>query len=175
MKIGIFCSANKNIEPLYFEKTRELGQWIAQNGHTIVFGGCNLGLMECIAESVHQAGGQTIGVVPSIIEKNGRLSDHVDIHIPCDNLSDRKDLFLCQSDVLVALPGGIGTLDEIFTVAASATIGYHNKKVILYNINGFWNSMIAMLDDMERRGLIRGQWHDYIQVADSLEMLTALL
>jgi predicted Rossmann-fold nucleotide-binding protein len=60
-------------------------------------------------------------------------------------------------------------------VAASATIGYHNKKVILYNINGFWNSMIAMLDDMERRGMIRGQWHDYIQVADSLEMLTALL
>ena len=159
MKIGIFCSANKNIEPLYFEKTRELGQWIAQNGHTIVFGGCNLGLMECIAESVHEAGGQTVGVVPSIIEKNGRLSDHVDIHIPCDNLSDRKDLFLCQSDVLVALPGGIG----------------HNKKVILYNINGFWNSLIAMLDDMDRHGMIRGQWHDYIQVADSLEMLTALL
>lgn len=97
---------------------------MAENGHTLVFGGCNLGLMECVAKAVHDAGGTTIGVVPMIIEKGGKVSDHVDVKMMCDNLSDRKDLMLAQCDVAVALPGGVGTLDEIFTIAASASIGY---------------------------------------------------
>jgi len=142
MKIAIYCSANRNIAPEYFTITEELGRWIGKNGHTVVFGGCNMGLMECIAKAVHEAGGRTIGVVPSIIEKNGRRSDYVDVCIPCDNLSDRKDLFMVQSDIHVVLPGGIGTLDELFTVAASATIGYHNKRVVVYNMNGFWNTLV---------------------------------
>ena len=76
---------------------------------------------------------------------------------------------MLQSDVFVALPGGIGTLDEIFTVVASATIGYHNKPLVLYNINGFWDSMIAMLDDLTEKGMIRGQWREHIKVATNLE------
>lgn len=111
----------------------------------------------------------TIGVVPSKIEENGHVSPHLSVEIPCDNLSDRKDLLLLKSDIVIALPGGIGTLDEIFTVAASATIGYHKKKVILYNINGFWNSLIALLDDLQQKGMIRGDWHRHIVVANSLE------
>lgn len=169
MKICVFCSANSNIEPVYFEKTRELGEWCAKNGHSIVFGGCDMGLMECVAEAAYSNGGMTIGVVPSKIEENGHVSPHLSVEIPCDNLSDRKDLLLLKSDIVIALPGGIGTLDEIFTVAASATIGYHRKKVILYNINGFWNSLIAMLDDLQQKGMIRGDWHRHIVVANSLE------
>ena len=155
MKIGIFCSANSAIAPEYFEKTEALGTWIAGEGHAIVFGGCNLGLMECIARAVHQGGGTTIGVVPTIIEKSGRVSDYVDVHIACDNLSDRKDLILLHSDVLIALPGGIGTLDEVFTV--------------LYNIGGFFNSLIALLDDLQGRGMMRGSWREHIAVADTLD------
>lgn len=171
MKIAIFCSANNAIAPLYFQLTEELGRWAATNGHSIVFGGCNLGLMECVAKAAHEAGGQTIGVVPTIVEETGRASENMDVEIRCDNLSDRKDLIAARSDVFVALPGGIGTLDEIFTVAASATIGYHRKTIILYNMNGFWDSLIALLDDMQQRGMVRGNWRDYIKVADSLEQL----
>ena len=175
MKICVFCSANSNIEPVYFEKTRELGEWCAKNGHSIVFGGCDMGLMECVAEAAYSNGGMTIGVVPSKIEENGHVSPHLSVEIPCDNLSDRKDLLLSQSDIVVALPGGIGTLDEIFTVAASHTIGYHSKKVILYNMKGFWNSTIALLDDMASQGMIRGNWHDYIDVAASLSELQQMV
>ena len=175
MKICIFCSANSDIEPVYFEKTRELGEWIASNGDAIVFGGCDMGLMECIAEAVYTNGGMTIGVVPSKIEENGHVSPHLSVEIPCDNLSDRKDLMLLKSDVVIALPGGLGTLDEIFTVAASATIGYHGKKVILYNINGFWDSLIALLDDLQRRGMVRGDWRRHIMVAGSLEEIRSSL
>lgn len=178
MKIGIYCSANNDIEPKYFEKTRELGAWIARNGHSIVYGGCNTGLMECIGKAVHEAGGQTIGVIPQIVERGGRASDYVDVDIPCDNLSDRKDIMLLHCDVAIALPGGIGTLDEVMSMAASHTIGYHQKKVVLYNMDGFWDKLVDLLDDLEKRKMIRGHWSDYIQVANSLdeieEKLTAM-
>jgi uncharacterized protein (TIGR00730 family) len=131
--------------------------------------------MECLAKAVKEAGGQTIGVVPMLVEKSGRTSDYVDVEIPCDNLTDRKQLMMDQSDVFVALPGGIGTLDEIFTVAASATIGYHQKKVILYNMKGFWNSLVQMLDDLHTKGVTRKAWRTYIQVADTFDELTALI
>ena len=118
---------------------------------------------------IKAAKGRCIGIVPQIIEKGGRAFQDIDIYIPCDSLSDRKDLLLAHSDVIIALPGGIGTLDEIFTVAAAHTIGYHNKKIILLNAKGFWDSLIAMLDDLQSKGVIRGLWRDYILVANSVD------
>lgn len=198
MNIGIFCSANDNLEREYFDRTEEFGHWCAENGHSIVFGGCDMGLMGCVAEAYYQGfkstsrvqegsngsrvqngssgtKGNLIGVVPRIVERGGRMSERLTVHIPCDNLSDRKDLLLAHSDVVVALPGGIGTLDEVFTVAAAHTIGYHQKRIILYNIGGFWNTLIALLDDLQQRGMIRGHWKDYISVANSFEELTAMI
>lgn len=169
MKIGIFCSANNNIDPDFFRLADELATWMGNNGHTLVWGGCNLGLMQQLGTSIKTAGGRCIGIVPQIIEKGGRAFPDIDIYIPCDSLSDRKDLLLAHSDIIIALPGGIGTLDEIFTVAAAHTIGYHSKKIILLNAKGFWDSLIAMLDDLQSKGVIRGQWRDYILVANSVE------
>ena len=175
MNICIFCSANSNIPTEYFERTSELGTWMGANGHTLVFGGCNLGLMECVAEAVHNAKGMTVGVVPTIVEKGGKVSDYVDVKILCDNLSDRKDLMIERSDVIIAMPGGVGTLDEIFTVLAAASIGYHSKRVILYNIGGFWDSLIAMLDDLKTRGVLRAGFDETVKVAHTLDEIAALI
>ena len=175
MKICIFCSANQQIDPDFFTATEELGKWAAENGHSIVYGGVNQGLMECVAKAAKEYGGMTIGVVPMMVERSGRTSDYVDVEIPCDNLSDRKQLMMDQSDVFIALPGGIGTLDEVFTVAASATIGYHQKPLILYNMKGFWDSLIALLDDLQTKGMIRGNWRDYIKTADSIEQIGSII
>ena len=175
MKICVFCSANQQIDPDFFSMTEELGKWAAENGHSIVYGGVNQGLMECVAKAAKEYRGQTIGVVPMIVEKSGRTSDYVDIEIPCDNLTDRKQLMMDQGDVFIALPGGIGTLDEVFTVAASATIGYHQKMVILYNMKGFWDKLIALLDNLQAQGMIRGDWRNYIKTADSIDELIPLL
>ena len=152
MKICVFCSANQQIDPEFFAMTEELGKWVAKNGHSIVYGGVNQGLME-----------------------SGRMSDYVDIEIPCDNLTDRKQLMMDQSDVFIALPGGIGTIDEVFTVAASATIGYHDKLVILYNMKDYWTPLIAMLDELQSKGMIRGNWRDIIKTADSIEEISRLI
>ena len=164
MNIAVFCSANNNIDSNYFLAAEELGQWIGENGHTLVYGGANSGLMECIGKAVHEAGGRTIGVIPRILEEGRRVSDYVDVEIPCEDLTDRKALIMERSDEFYALPGGIGTIDEIFTVAASASIGYHHKKVTLINVEGFWDSLIALLDDLLKKDMLRGSLSDYIEV-----------
>lgn len=175
MNICVFCSANDNIDRDYFVATEELGRWIAENGHTLVFGGCNMGLMECVAKSVKDNGGTTVGVVPKKIEERGRVSQYVDRRIDCNNLSDRKQIMLEQSDIFVALPGGIGTLDEIFAVASSSTIGYHAKRVILYNVKNFYAPLSSLLHHLDAQGLLRGSCSQYIQTADTLEELADII
>ena len=113
--------------------------------------------------------------MPTIVEKGGRTSDCVDVKILCDSLSDRKDIMLAKSDVLVALPGGVGTLDEIFTVVASASIGYHSKPVILYNMKGLWNPLLDMLAAMREAGMIRDGFESQLLVASSHDELVETL
>ena len=175
MNICIFCSANSSIDAEYFRLTEQLGRWAARNGHTIVYGGVNQGLMESVAKAARGEGGRTVGVIPRIVEKSGRISDHVDVEVLCEDLTDRKQLMMDRSDVFIALPGGIGTLDEVFTVAASATIGYHRKRVILYNMKGFWDDLLTLLDNLQQRGMVRGRWRDYIAVANNLDEIKEIL
>ena len=134
-RIGVFCAASEQIDPLYIEKAEELGAWIGSQGKWLVYGGSNLGLMEATAKAVKANGGQVMGVVPTLLEERGRVSTLLDVIFPTVNLSDRKDLMLQEADILVALPGGIGTLDEIFHVLAAGSLGYHDKQVILYNVD----------------------------------------
>lgn len=174
-KIGIFCSACEQISPRYFECTRELGAWMAAEGKTLVYGGADMGLMECIARTVKEHGGKVMGVVPTKLEEKGRVSDLLDVTFHTVNLSDRKDVILRESDILVALPGGIGTLDEVFHVVAAATIGYHTKRVVLYNIDGFWDSLLAVLRQMEAQGFIRRPLDQFLSVATTMEDLKKIL
>ncbi|MBR5541412.1 MAG: TIGR00730 family Rossman fold protein [Bacteroides sp.] len=174
-KIGIFCSAADSIEAIYFEKARELGVWMGQNKKTLVYGGANLGLMEGIAQAAKAHGAFVMGVVPTKLEERGVVSDLLDVTFRTDNLSDRKDVMLCESDVLVALPGGVGTLDEVFHVMASASIGYHAKKVIFYNINGFWNDLLGFLESMKESKFARRPLENFYLVANNLEELIEYL
>ena len=175
MKLCIFCSANQNIDPEFFTMTEELGRWAARNGHSIVFGGHDAGLMHAVSKAAKEAGGLVIGVVPRKIEEMGRLSPYLDKHIPTENLTDRKDLMMKESDAFIILPGGIGTLDELFTVAAAATLHYHQKPLILWNMKGFWDSLITCLDDLQAKGVIRGQWQGYICTASNLSDIEQIL
>jgi len=175
MKLCIFCSSNWQIDPDFFTMTEELGLWAAKNGHSIVFGGHDAGLMHAVSKAAHEAGGRVIGVVPRKIEEMGKLSPYLDVHIPTEDLTDRKQLMQDMSDVFIALPGGIGTLDEIFTIAAAHTIGYHQKQVILYNMKEFWDALSDMIDHLQGQGVIRGNWREYIAVANSLEEIEKIL
>ena len=171
-KIGIFCSASDSIDPTFFDAVHQIGEWMGRNGKTLIYGGANLGLMECVAKAVKESGGRVIGVVPSKLEENGKVSTYLDEMIRTHNLSDRKDIILQQSDVLVALPGGIGTLDEVFHVMAAASIGYHQKKVIFYNANGYYSPLLAVLSELQARGFAHHPLSSYYEVANTFNELT---
>ena len=170
-KIGIFCSASENIDKMYFESTRQIGKWMGESNKTLIYGGANLGLMECIAGAVKEYGGTVIGVVPSKLEENGKVSKYLDQIIHTQNLSDRKDIITEKSDILGALPGGVGTLDEVFHVIAAASIGYHQKKVIFYNEYGFYNELLKTLSTLEEKGFARQPFSSYYEVAETLDEL----
>lgn len=174
-RIGVFCSACEQIAPRYFEAAEKLGAWIGCTGKTLVYGGADMGLMECVARAVKENGGTVMGVVPTKLEERGRVSGLLDVTFRTDNLSDRKDVIVRESDILVALPGGIGTLDEVFHVMAAATIGYHAKRVVFYNVGGFWDGLLEVLDRMKESGFVRKPFEDFFAVASSWEELQGLL
>ncbi|MBQ5751801.1 MAG: TIGR00730 family Rossman fold protein [Bacteroidaceae bacterium] len=173
--VAVFCAASENIAPGYFEAASEVGAMLGRLGATLVYGGARFGLMEATARSAKEAGARIVGVVPYVLVERDRVSSLLDEHIPCRNLSDRKDIMLEKSDILVALPGGIGTLDEIFHIMAAATIGYHCKRVVLYNVNGYWNGLLSMLNGMLDAGFLRGDVEKFMAVASSIEQLENLI
>ena len=116
-----------------------------------------------------------MGVVPTKLEEQGRVSDKLDVTFRAVNLSDRKDIMLQEADVMVALPGGVGTLDEVFHVMASATIGYHGKQVIFYNVNGFWDDILRFFAKLETAHFAHRPLKQYYKVANTFEELTKLL
>ncbi|MBR5851864.1 MAG: TIGR00730 family Rossman fold protein [Bacteroidaceae bacterium] len=173
--VAIFCAASENIAPGYFEAVAEVGAMLGRLGAAMVYGGARFGLMEATAKAAKVAGAHIVGVVPDILVERGRVSSLLDEQVGCRNLSERKDIMLERSDLLVALPGGVGTLDEIFHVLAAATIGYHTKRVVLYNVNGFWNSLNATLDGMLQAGFVRGEFEKYLVVANSIAELEDII
>lgn len=174
-KIAVFCSASNHIDPIYAQKATELGHWMGKHNKWLVYGGSNQGLMDVIAKAAKESGSMLMGVVPTKLEERGAVSSLLDVTFRSVNLSDRKDIMLQEADVMVALPGGVGTLDEIFHVMAAATIGYHEKKVILYNINGFWDGIIQFLDGLEKQHFAHRPLNNYFSVANTFEELTAML
>lgn len=174
-KIALFCSASDSIAPIYKEKAEELGAWMGEHHKWLIYGGANTGLMEVVAEAAKAKGAMLMGVVPTKLEERSMVSDKLDVTFHTVNLSDRKDIMLQEADVAVALPGGVGTLDEIFHVMASATIGYHGKQVIFYNINGFWNDILLFFHTLEETRFAHRPLKQYYKVANTFEELVELL
>lgn len=175
LSIAVFCSAATNIVSEYSEQTARLGRWIGQQGWRLVYGGASLGLMECVASAAKEAGATIVGVVPDKLIARGIVSSLLDETIYVHSLGQRKEVMLRESDVFVALPGGLGTLDEVFHVLGESSIGYHNKPVVLYNINGCWDSTLALLHDLRRRGLLRHDLTKCLLVAHSWKELLETL
>ncbi|MEG1580470.1 MAG: TIGR00730 family Rossman fold protein [Bacteroidaceae bacterium] len=170
-RIGVFCSSHKNLAKAYTDAAAQLGTWIGKEKKTLVYGGTRLGLMEIMAQAVKREKGQVYGVVPTLVTARGLVSDCVDVEFRCENLSDRKEIMLRESEVLVALPGGIGTLDEVFTTVAAHTMGYHHRLTVLYNVAGFWDTTLAMLHQMQQDGMVHQDLDDQLCVVHTFDEL----
>lgn len=173
--IGVYLSSKENLPENYVQAAREVGELIGRTGRILIYGGARKGLMEVLAQSVKQHGGRVYGMVPEIIEKRGLVSDAIDVTFRCVDLSDRKMMMNRESDVLVALPGGIGTLDEVFTVMANTVIGIRHQPVVFYNVDGCWDALLAALDNLFEQGLVSGSPSDYYSVAHNIQELASLI
>lgn len=158
LHVGIYCSASTHIDLIFQENAVKLATWMGQNGHTLVNGGSNQGLMEIMSRTVREQGGHSIGVVPENFKERGLFSKYTDETIFVTDLNERKAVMKEKSDVLLAFPGGIGTLDEFFDAWASFNLGFHDKPILLVNINGFYNPLITFLDQLKKDGFI----HDFL-------------
>lgn len=174
-RIGIYCSAADNIDKRYFEEAREIGRWMAANNIGLTYGGADCGTMFHIADSVREAGGHVLGIMPDRLCDIGKKLEGLDEFINCRDLSERKDLLIKHSDIILALPGGIGTLDEVFTTMSEAMLKYHNKKMILYSSNGYWDNLTAFLRKMEKEGFVHGRLSDIMLTASSINELEEII
>lgn len=152
--IAVFCSSHDNLPEPFVQAAQQLGNWLGQNKKTLVYGGVKKGLMEVLAKAVKKNGGRIMGVIPDRMIQNGLESDQIDIEFPMVDLNDRKATMLREADIFIALPGGYGTLDEIFSVIASALVGEHQKTVLLYNVHGYWDSLLQLLQELKKDGTV---------------------
>lgn len=170
-KIGIFCSSSNRMDSIFYEEGKKFGEWLGKNKKTLVYGGANCGLMEVIAKEVHDNGGTVYGIIPKILVERNRVSDYIDINFYCEDLTDRKTFLETESEIIVVLPGSVGTLDEMFTVMASNTIGIHNRKLILWNINGFWNDLLNLFKGLERANVVNKPFDELFVTVETFEEL----
>ena len=175
MNICVYCSAKDTIADEYKQLGRSLGKWIAEAGHTLVFGGATGGLMTEVSRTAIQAGGNVIGVVPKRILASGRRSPWCTQTIEVENMNMRKQQMKQLSDCFVCLPGSYGTLDEMFDVIASGTVGEHKKHTFILNYKGFYQPLFEQIQLMKRESFIPADESYKPQVADNMEQLTTLL
>ena len=165
MHISVFCGASLPHSEQITEAARQLGRAIARGGHTLLYGGSNLGLMGAMSGAALQEGGRVVGVIPTFFSDDIIHSQPVSELVRVRTLAERKEYLIAHSDAFVALPGGIGTLDEVLEVMVANQLGLvrdrsganqsQNKPMILLNLGGYYTPVLAQLDAMRAEGLLR--------------------
>ena len=144
--VCVYCGSRPGSQPGYAEVARTVGRWIGQHGGQLVYGGGKAGLMGIAAEATLQAGGRVVGIIPkALVEKEWAWHDCTELHI-VDTMHDRKRMMAERADAFLALPGGIGTFEELFEVWTWRQLGYHDKPIGLLNVDGYYDGLLAVLE-----------------------------
>ena len=173
--IGVFCGSSPGADAEYTRVAWQFGQLLAERGITLVYGGAQIGLMGSIADAALSAGGNVIGVIPKLL-MDKELGHHglSELHV-VDSMAERKDKIMALADAFVALPGSIGTLDELFEVWTCNQLGLLNKPCGLLNVNGYFDSLLAFLDHIVAQGFMRAQHRALLRVAAKPDVLLSML
>ncbi|MDD2049222.1 TIGR00730 family Rossman fold protein [Pseudomonas putida] len=173
--ICVFCGASTGVTPAYREAAIALGQAIAQRGLNLVYGGGAVGLMGIVADAAMAAGGEVIGIIPQALKDAEVGHSGLTRLEVVDGMHARKARMAELSDAFVALPGGLGTLEELFEVWTWGQLGYHAKPLGLLDVNGFYSKLGSFLDHVVEEGFVRPQHRAMLQLADSpAELLEAM-
>jgi len=154
LRVCVYCGSRHGVDPAFTQAARAMGAAIGERGWELVYGGGNVGLMGEVANATLAAGGTVIGVIPRLLqEKEVGHIGLTELHV-VDTMHQRKQMMAERADVFVALPGGIGTMEELFEVWTWRHIGYHDQPIGLLNVEGFYDGLIAFLRTMSGRGFV---------------------
>lgn len=175
MNITVYLGANEGNDPALKTAVRELGAWIGESGHALVYGGSKCGLMGELAESVLEAGGEVTGVEPQFFIDEGLEYDAITRLIVTKDMSERKAKMIELGDAFIAFPGGTGTLEEIAEVMSKVALRHLDAPCILYNLNGYYNDLRALLRHMIDMDLSSEERQRGIYFADDLAQIKDIL
>lgn len=175
MNITVYCGSNFGDNPHFEEAARNLGAWIARAGHTLVYGGSSVGLMGAVSRAAIEGGAPVIGVEPAFFIEAGVAQHDLTELFVCDTMGERKAKMIELGDAFVAFPGGTGTLEEIAEVMSMVSLRQLDAPCILYNLNGYYDSLKALLNEMICKGLSSAQRQAGIHFAADLAQIRALL
>ena len=162
----VFCGSSHGAEPAYTKAAESLASAIVNSDMQLVYGGGNVGLMGVIADKVMQLGGQAIGVIPeALMEKEVGHEGLTDLHVVAD-MHERKAMMASLSEGFVALPGGWGTLEELFEVMTWLQLGFHTKPCAVFNVNGYFDHLLAFLANSSEQGFVKPLHHDMLIAGD---------
>lgn len=166
--VCLFCGSSETVHPDYLAAARAFGKQTAQAGWRLVYGGGGVGLMGASARAAHEAGGRVLGVMPGFLRSRERLFDEVETLV-VPSMHERKTIMYDQSDAFVVAPGGVGTLEEAIEVLSWKRLDLHGKPVIFLNLNGFWDTLLAVMDHGIAEGMTPASFRQAWTVCNTVE------
>jgi uncharacterized protein (TIGR00730 family) len=173
--VCVYCGSGIGARPAYGEAARALGTAMGRAGIRLVYGGGSVGLMGIMAEAALAAGGAVTGIIPRFLERRERLMESLTEILITENMHERKMLMFERAEAFVAMPGGIGTLEELVEQMTWVQLGQHKKPVLLLNIEGFWDAFIALLNHMRKEHFIRSEIEVSCLIAKRAEDVVPML
>lgn len=174
--ICVYCGSRPGLDPAHITLARTVGLWIGQHGGQLVYGGGKAGLMGEVAQATLQAGGRVVGIIPkALVEKEWAYRECTELHI-VDTMHDRKRMMAERADAFLALPGGIGTFEELFEVWTWRQLGYHDKPVGILNAGGYYDGLLAFLATAVQQQFMNDWQMELIQASgDATTLLQGLV
>lgn len=168
--VCVFCASSTDIDDLYKQTAAQVGRMIAAQNLRLVYGGAHVGLMGIAADAALAGGGEVVGVIPENLKARELMHTGLtQLHVT-QTMQERQKMMADLSDAFVVLPGGLGTLAEFFEVLTWKQLGLHEKRIIILNIGGYWDGLLAMIDQIQDHGFSHGSARALFEVVDRVEM-----
>lgn len=174
-RVCVFCGSSSGFDPAYAAAARNLGKVLAEEQLTLVYGGARVGLMGAVADAVLAGGGRVVGVLPDFLRRKEVAHEHLTELEVVPSMHERKARMAELADAFVALPGGMGTMEEFCEIITWGQLGLHEKPCCLYNVNGYYDPLLDFVDRMAAEGFVKEKHKGLVLAADTAEgVLTAM-
>lgn len=169
MNICVYCSASDRIAPGYFQLAVELGMALAVRGDTLVYGGSSVGLMGMLARTMQEQGARVVGVIPEALVAMEVAYNNADELLVTSTMRERKAMMEARADAFLALPGGVGTMEEVFEIMAARSLNLVQKPLVLLNYDGFYDPLVRLLEHMHEANFLRTHYGEMVHFAASVQ------